>query len=158
MTALIIADIAINNEQLYREYIKLITPSVRAYGGHYVVRGGQPQTLDGHWQSERIVVMEFPDRDTAVAWLNDRSLADIHNMRRDNASRCNMIVCDSIDGHQSVDGIAADERLGQLACAANIDIQPAWHDSVKQHLATAAKMAEKIEVENPDFAPFDAQQ
>ncbi len=97
MSAYVIVDIEINNLEEYQVYISRITPSVANYGGHYVVRGGQPETLDGDWESKRIVVMFFPDKATAKAWLNDPALKAIHQMRRENASKCNMIVCDGVD-------------------------------------------------------------
>lgn len=96
MSAFIIVDIAIKNEMEYKKYIELITPSVAQYGGKYCIRGGTPETLDGNWTSERIVVMEYPNREIAKAWLNDEKLRPIHDMRRQNAQRCNMIVCDGV--------------------------------------------------------------
>ncbi|WP_018416398.1 DUF1330 domain-containing protein [Teredinibacter turnerae] len=96
MSAYIIVDIAIKNETEYKKYITAITPSVTQYGGRYLVRGGNPETLDGSWQSSRMVVMEYPDRATAVAWLEAAELSSIHQMRRDNAHFCNMIVCDGV--------------------------------------------------------------
>ncbi|WP_317930047.1 DUF1330 domain-containing protein [Halioxenophilus sp. WMMB6] len=97
MKAAVIVDIEVTNPTIYKEYIELITPSVFARGGRYLVRGGNPQTLDGNWQSSRMVVMEFPSREVAVGWLEDESLSDIHNMRRNNSSKCNMIICDMIE-------------------------------------------------------------
>ena len=96
MSVFVIVDISVKNEPEYKKYIELITPSVAAYGGRYLVRGGNPEALDGEWQSSRIVVMEYPDRDTARAWLNDDKLKGVHDMRRDNSYYCNMIVCDSL--------------------------------------------------------------
>jgi len=60
MSAFVIVDISVKNEMAYQEYIAEITPSVAAYNGKYLVRGGKPQTLDGNWQSSRIVIMEYP--------------------------------------------------------------------------------------------------
>lgn len=96
MTAYVIVDIAIKNIDEYKKYINLITESVSTYGGSYKVRGGNPETLDGNWHSERIVIMEYPDKSTAKAWLADPALADFHDLRRSNASKCNMIVCDGV--------------------------------------------------------------
>lgn len=97
MSALVIVDIIIKNEAEYQVYIEKITPSVKQYGGQYRVRGGSPETLDGNWVSERIVVMEYPSREKAKAWLNDEQLKSIHNMRRANSYKCNMIVCDTLE-------------------------------------------------------------
>ena len=96
MSAFIIADISIKNEAAYREYIAAITPSVQAYDGQYKIRGGAPEALRGEWQSERIVMMEFPNRERAKQWLNADSLAAIHQQREDNAHYCHMILCDSV--------------------------------------------------------------
>ena len=94
--AAVIVDIEIDPSKIdvYKKYIELITPHVHAAGGVYLVRGGAPETLDGDWVSSRIVVMEFPDRKTAINWLNDKNIQHIHDMRRNNALKCNMIVCD----------------------------------------------------------------
>ena len=156
MSAFVIVDIAIENEAQYSKYIALITPSVAAYGGRYRVRGGRPETLDGDWHSERIVVMEFPNRETAKAWLADESLADIHNMRRANASRCNMIVCDTMPpAPEPTLSNIKDEWLDSQAALADIDLQPAWRDMVRQHLDTAAKMAELIDDVGPDTGALE---
>ena len=94
MSVYVLVDIEVTDSEKYREYISEITPSVKRYGGRYLVRGGSPETLDGDWRSTRMVVMEFGSRTEAKAWLNDKSLASIHAMRRENSSRCNMILCD----------------------------------------------------------------
>lgn len=94
MSVFVIVDIAIKNETEYKKYIDLITPSVKKYNGEYRVRGGGPETLDGEWKSERIVVMQYESRDIAKAWLNDPDLIALHDMRRNNSYYCNMIVCD----------------------------------------------------------------
>ena len=97
MKAAVIVDIEVKNAEAYKKYIELITPSVISVGGEYLVRGGKPETLDGNWSSNRIVVMRFPSREIAKSWLCDPELKKIHDMRRDNASKCNMIVCDMIE-------------------------------------------------------------
>ena len=76
--AVVIVDLDVIDPEKHKEYIELITPSVLERGGKYLVRGGSPETLDGHWQSTRIVIMQFPDREIAQAWLNDPELEKIH--------------------------------------------------------------------------------
>lgn len=96
MSAFVIVDIRVKNPDEYRRYIERITPSVSRYGGRYLVRGGSPQTLDGDWASERIVIMEYPSRAQAQAWLEDPALKPIHDMRRANSHYCNMLLCDGV--------------------------------------------------------------
>ena len=101
MPAYIIVDIEIQHRELYQDYIRLITPSLKKYLGHYLVRGGNPETLDGAWESERIVVMQFPSKLLAKNWLNDSDLNFIHQMRRDHSKKCNMILCEGVDNLDS---------------------------------------------------------
>jgi uncharacterized protein (DUF1330 family) len=46
--------------QQYMEYPKLSTPVVRQFGGRFLVRGGQPQLLQGERPTGRVVIAEFP--------------------------------------------------------------------------------------------------
>ncbi|MBX2859373.1 MAG: DUF1330 domain-containing protein [Cellvibrionaceae bacterium] len=97
MSVFVIVDISIKNPEEYKQYIAEITPSLQKYQGRYWVRGGDPETLEGAWQSSRIVIMEYPDRDTARAWLHAPDLKAIHDKRRKNAHFCNMIICDTLE-------------------------------------------------------------
>ena len=47
------------------EYRRLAQIAVAHYGGRYLVRGAPYVTLEGTWQPQRLVVLEFPDMDTA---------------------------------------------------------------------------------------------
>lgn len=66
MTAYIIADVEVTDEAVYEEYKKLSGPALAQYGGTFVVRGGNPQPVEGDWETKRIVVCAFPDRESAM--------------------------------------------------------------------------------------------
>ena len=70
MPAYVIANIRVNDPEGYKEYMKLSGPAMEAYGGRFLVRGGETTVLEGEWQSGRTVVLEFADSDTARAWWN----------------------------------------------------------------------------------------
>ncbi len=42
------------------EYRRLAQVAVEQYGGRYLVRGAPYETLEGSWQPQRLVVLEFP--------------------------------------------------------------------------------------------------
>ena len=42
------------------EYRRLAQIAVAHYGGRYLVRGAAYETLEGSWQPQRLVVLEFP--------------------------------------------------------------------------------------------------
>ncbi|MBA2674564.1 DUF1330 domain-containing protein [Ramlibacter sp.] len=49
----------------YMEYPKMSTPIVHRFGGRFIVRGGQPQLLEGKRPTGRVVIAEFPSIDRA---------------------------------------------------------------------------------------------
>src|ERR1700757_2215320 len=68
MTAYLIADIQVTDPTAYDQYRPLAAASVARFGGRFIVRGGKVDLLEGEPQPERIVVIEFPDPDTALRW------------------------------------------------------------------------------------------
>lgn len=70
MPAYVIVEVAITDPVAYEEYKKLTPASVTAYDGRFVVRGGKTISIEGGWNPERIVVLEFPDMERAKEWWN----------------------------------------------------------------------------------------
>jgi uncharacterized protein (DUF1330 family) len=68
MAAYLIADIQVTDPASYDGYRPLAAASVARFGGRFVVRGGNIDLLEGGPEPERIVVIEFPDADTARRW------------------------------------------------------------------------------------------
>jgi len=57
MAAYLIADVNIHDAALYEEYKELTPPTVAAYGGKFIARGGTVDTLEGEWPARRIVML-----------------------------------------------------------------------------------------------------
>ena len=70
MSAYVIVDIHITDPAQYENYKPLAAPTVTAYGGRYLARGGAVEILEGDWQPGRLVILEFPDVARAKAWLD----------------------------------------------------------------------------------------
>jgi uncharacterized protein (DUF1330 family) len=52
----------------YREYATAAAVAVAQYRGKYIVRGGNPEKLEGDWQPTRIVILEFENADQIRRW------------------------------------------------------------------------------------------
>jgi uncharacterized protein (DUF1330 family) len=65
MPAYIIADIQVTDPTACDRYRPLAAASVARFGGRFAVRGGKVDLLEGGPEPERIVVIEFPNADTA---------------------------------------------------------------------------------------------
>ena len=86
MTIYVVVDNDVHNTEEYAKYLKLITPTVEKYGGHYVIRAGQILFADTDWQPDRLVVIAFDDHEQAMQWVTASDVTPIHDMRRANAT------------------------------------------------------------------------
>jgi len=68
MPAYVIADVQVTDPDAYELYRPLAAASIARFGGHFIVRGGPVELLEGEPQPERIVVIEFANAETARRW------------------------------------------------------------------------------------------
>lgn len=65
MKAYVVGNIQITDPAKYPDYMKKAQELVAAHGGRYLVRGGEHKVLEGDFQPNRMVVLEFPSREAA---------------------------------------------------------------------------------------------
>ena len=92
MPAYLIATIKVTNPEGYKAYVAAVPPTIAKFGGRYHVRGGNPQFLEGKWDQDRIVVLEFKDKATALAWYNSPEYQAIIPIRQANSTGALTIV------------------------------------------------------------------
>lgn len=68
MAAYVIADIDVHDPETYKEYTSLVQATLDPFEGHFLVRGGASETLEGDWRPSRVVVIEFPSAEHARGW------------------------------------------------------------------------------------------
>jgi len=95
MPAYLVVEVEITDPAQYDEYRQKVPATLAKYGGRFVVRGGDPKTLEGTWNPKRIVVLEFPDRVTATAWWSSSEYAPA-KAQRQRAARTQMILVDGV--------------------------------------------------------------
>ena len=91
MPAYVINDMEVTDPALLEEYKKLSPPTVARFGGKFLARGGAFGVLEGDWQPKRLVILEFPDRQQAEAWVNSAEYAPAKQLRQ-RAARSNIVV------------------------------------------------------------------
>ena len=95
MSAYVIVEINITDPEGYEEYRKLGPPTVAAYGGKFVVRGGKVDVLEGEWSPKRLVVLEFESAERAKQWWSSQEYS-IPRQIRQKTSLTNMIVVEGV--------------------------------------------------------------
>jgi len=81
MKAYLILDLAVHDLAGFRPYIARIPVFIARHGGKYIVQGVEPTVIEGDWRPERVVVIEFPARENALAFLADPACQKLFAVR-----------------------------------------------------------------------------
>lgn len=81
MTAYLVLDFAVKDLRGFLPYAEAIPAFIEKHGGRYVVRGVEPTVMEGDWTPERMVILEFPSRDHAQAFLADPDAQSLFALR-----------------------------------------------------------------------------
>ena len=81
MAAYVVVQIDIHDSVAYERYKVLAPPSIAAYGGRYLARGGATDPLEGGWDPARLVILEFPTMEAARAWWESAEYAEAKALR-----------------------------------------------------------------------------
>jgi uncharacterized protein (DUF1330 family) len=94
--AYLVGHITITDPQAYAVYSSQVPLTIEAFGGKYLVRGGETSSLEGAQLGSRTVVIEFPNRETAESWYNSSAYQAIVKHRTDNSTGSIMLI----DGYE----------------------------------------------------------
>ena len=92
MPAYVLANVTVKEPVRYEEYRRLVTPTLEAYGGRFIVRGGAVDVLEGDWRPGRLVIIEFPSADQARAWYNSPEYSEARLIRQATSEGTLLIV------------------------------------------------------------------
>jgi len=95
VSAYVIVDIAVSNPERYEDYKAMAAESVERYDGRYVVRGGRSEPLEGAWEPQRVVVLEFPTYERAKAWWSSEDYREAKALRQA-VAESRMIVVEGV--------------------------------------------------------------
>ena len=88
MTAYLVLDLTVNDLRDFLPYVEAIPAFIAKHGGRYASRGADPVVMEGDWSPQRLVILEFPSRGQAQAFLSDPEAQDLFARRhRSTASR-----------------------------------------------------------------------
>jgi uncharacterized protein (DUF1330 family) len=84
MAAYLMADVLPQDMDGYREsgYLEAAVRTATAHGGVYRVRGGELTVLEGDWNPDRMVIIEFPSMDALMTWYRTPEYQEWAAVRR----------------------------------------------------------------------------
>jgi uncharacterized protein (DUF1330 family) len=97
MAGYIIAEVQVTDPERYEEYRRQVEGTIAAYGGKYLVRGGQSEALEGDAPRGRLVVLEFASFERARAWYDSQEYAGPKALRQQ-TSTGRVILVDGYSG------------------------------------------------------------
>jgi uncharacterized protein (DUF1330 family) len=92
MAAYMIVDLTVTDPEGFATYREMVPPTIAAYGGKYLVRGGAISPMEGDWDPARITVLEFPSVERAKAWWDSPEYAEAKALRQRTAETKMIIV------------------------------------------------------------------
>ncbi len=82
MAAYLHASLAVTDPTTFEEYRRQVPAVIAAYGGRYLVRGGATHALEGDVQTDRQVLLEFPDMASLEAFYHSSEYAPLIALRQ----------------------------------------------------------------------------
>jgi uncharacterized protein (DUF1330 family) len=95
MAAYIISDLTVLDLEAIEVYRTRAAASIARHGGRYLARGGKIEVLEGNWDPNLIVIVEFPDADRARAWYRSPDYAEALAVR-DRALSRNLLLVEGV--------------------------------------------------------------
>jgi uncharacterized protein (DUF1330 family) len=92
VTVYAIAQLTIHDRERYNRYASAFMPIITKYGGRLLAADEAPLPVEGTWDRQKLVLMEFPDRDTFQAWANSPEYVEISKDRHAGADTLTVLV------------------------------------------------------------------
>ncbi len=96
MPAYVIVETEVQDPEQYERYKAASPGAVHAGGGRFVARGGELAVLEGDWNPSRLVILEFPDLETAKRWYASPAYEEAKRLRKGAAELC-MVAVQGLD-------------------------------------------------------------
>lgn len=95
MSAYLIADVEITDESLYAQFRERMTPTLEAYSGRFIARGGEIAVIDGSWNPKRLAIVAFDSMEQARSWLASPEFKELDDMRN-SSSNINLVLVEGV--------------------------------------------------------------
>ena len=92
MAVYVVVNVRVTDPARYEEYRGKVPATIARYGGRYLARGGAVEALEGDWQPERLVVLEFESMERFREWYDSPDYAPLKQLRQEAAATQLVVV------------------------------------------------------------------
>lgn len=82
MKGYVLAMLDVHDPQGYAAYSQVVSASIAAHGGRFIVRNGAKTQCEGALPAGRVILLEFPSLEKAHAWYDSEEYQALVPMRQ----------------------------------------------------------------------------
>jgi uncharacterized protein (DUF1330 family) len=95
MAAYLLVDIDVTDPDGFAEYRAAVPAVISQHGGRYLVRGGAVRVLEGTWEPNRTIVLEFPTMEALMRFWESGDYRPLRALR-ERTSRANIVAVEGV--------------------------------------------------------------
>lgn len=77
----LVVHLDVTDPEKFEQYRAKVPATIAQYGGKYLIRGGDMETMEGDAMPPRTVVLEFPSVEQARTWYHSPEYQEIIGLR-----------------------------------------------------------------------------
>jgi uncharacterized protein (DUF1330 family) len=85
MAVYAVVNVRVTDPDRYAKYRDQAPATIARYDGKYLARGGTVEVLEGEWNPQRLVILEFESRERFSEWYNSPEYAPLKQLRSEAA-------------------------------------------------------------------------
>lgn len=89
--AYLILDFKVTDMGAFMEYVQKIPAYIAKHSGKYIVEGVKPRVIEGAWEPDTIVLLEFASKENAENFLADPEIQDLFKIRH-RTTKSNLVL------------------------------------------------------------------
>lgn len=91
----VLAEVEVTDPALFETYRPMASAAIAAFGGRYLVRGGDTQVMEGDRPTRRMVLLEFDSPARAMEWYRSPQYQEALGVRQ-KAAKTHLML---LNGH-----------------------------------------------------------
>lgn len=95
MAGYMIAQVNVTDPQKFEVYRGQVGATIEKYGGKYLVRGGETETVEGDWNPQRLVILQFDSIERAKEWYYSQEYSGPMQLRHQ-AANSNVVFVEGV--------------------------------------------------------------
>jgi uncharacterized protein (DUF1330 family) len=105
MPAYVVSRLTVHDRAAFESYLAEAPRTVARFGGKYLFRGEDVTALEGSWDDERLVILEFETAEAAWAWYRSAEYQRLRELRQ-GAANAVILLAGGRDGGEGTRGRA----------------------------------------------------